>query len=121
MDAGVRYSCLAHRLVWTYLHGKIPQGITINHKNGIKTDNRPCNLELATGSEQRRHAINVLNVNRNRPQGSKHPKTKLTEADVLVMRDMRTNGWMVKDIAVKFDMNPKAVSAICNRRTWKHV
>ncbi|MGX2041495.1 DUF5131 family protein [Methylocaldum sp. MU1018] len=33
--------------------------MTINHKNGIKTDNRPENLELATCSEQHIHALRV--------------------------------------------------------------
>ncbi len=51
---------LAHRLVWRHFNGPIPPGLTINHKNGKKKDNRPENLELATYSEQIRHAIKVL-------------------------------------------------------------
>ena len=95
--------------------------MTVNHKNGIKHDNRPENLELATMSEQRIHAINVLNVNRSHPKGSQHPKTHITEADVLEMRRRREDGELVKEIAASFQMNPKAVSAICNRRTWLHI
>jgi hypothetical protein len=72
-------------------------------------------------SQQRRHALDVLNVNRNRPQGSKHPKTSLHENDVRRMRRLRACGVMVKDIAAMYGMRPKAVSAICTRRTWKHI
>lgn len=111
----------AHRLVWVHSNGTIPTGQTINHINGVKDDNRLRNLELATPSQQRRHAIDVLNVNRNRPKGSKHPKTKLTEADVIEIRRLRSEGLMVKEIARRYEMKDRAISAICNRRTWPHV
>jgi len=121
MVDGKRYYVMAHRLVWFHLHGSIPIELSINHKNGNKHDNRPENLELVTLSENRRHALEVLNVDRNRPKGSKHPKTHLTEADVLVIRQRRAAGEQVKSIAASFNMRPKAVSAICNRRTWLHI
>lgn len=118
---GKRITTGAHRVVWTYFNGPIPPGLTINHKNGQKDDNRPCNLELATYREQRKHALEVLKVNRHHPIGSKHPKTHLTEADVLQIRMLRTTGMMVKDIAAQYKMKPKAISAICCRRTWQHI
>lgn len=54
---GVRYRCLAHRLVWQSLHGDIPAGLVINHKNGVKTDNSPGNLEVCTQAENLAHAV----------------------------------------------------------------
>lgn len=111
----------AHRLVWAYFNGRIPKGLTINHKNGVKDDNRPGNLELASYSEQRMHALKVLKVRRHRPQGAKHPKTKLSENQVLEIRRLRADGMMLKHIATAFEMNPKAISAICCRRTWQHI
>ena len=118
---GVRTVAGAHRLVWVHANGPIPDGLTINHKNGVKDDNRLDNLEVATYSEQRRHALETLNVNRNRPKGSLHPKTKLSEEEVLEIRRLRLTGWMVKQIAARYDMRPKAISAICCRRTWTHI
>jgi len=35
----------AHRLVWLYLYGTYPE-LTIDHINGIRSDNRLCNLRI---------------------------------------------------------------------------
>lgn len=111
----------AHRIVWTHFSGPIAKGLVINHMNGIKDDNRPVNLEVVTYSRNRRHALEVLHVNRNRPIGSRHPKTHLTEADVIEMRRLRATGMMVQEIAARYAMKERAVSAICVRRTWQHI
>ena len=53
---GRRHSPMAHRVIWEAVHGPIPDGHEINHKNGVKTDNRIANLELVTRGENIRHA-----------------------------------------------------------------
>jgi hypothetical protein len=118
---GEKTTASAHRMVWTYFRGLIPDGLTINHLNGKKDDNHLANLDLATLSEQRRHAIDVLNVNRNRPKGERNPKAQTTAEQVIEMRRSRAMGMPVKDLAAVYGMKPKAISAICCRRTWKHI
>lgn len=44
-------SSTAHRLAWIYIHGAIPLGMEIDHKNGDGTDNRICNLRIVTRAE----------------------------------------------------------------------
>lgn len=48
-----------HRIIWESVHGPIPEGLYINHINGIKTDNRIANLELVTTSENHKHAYRI--------------------------------------------------------------
>lgn len=48
---------LVHRVVYETFYGKIPDGLQINHINGVKSDNRLRNLEVVTASENIRHAV----------------------------------------------------------------
>lgn len=51
---------LAHRLAWVYIYGAIPDGLDIDHKNRIKTENWIENLRCVT------HSINLQNQRRPR-------------------------------------------------------
>lgn len=41
-----KYRTKIHRLIWLYVHGYMPK--VIDHINGIRSDNRLCNLREAT-------------------------------------------------------------------------
>lgn len=56
---GKRKQTSAHRVVAEAFIGPI-NGNEVNHKNGIKTDNRPKNLEIVTRSENEKHSRKVL-------------------------------------------------------------
>lgn len=45
----------AHRLVWLYVHGRLPKH-DIDHINGVRTDNRIANLREATRAQNSRNA-----------------------------------------------------------------
>ena len=52
--------CAVHRLVCEAVHGKPSSKMDVNHKNGVKDDNRPENLEWCTRSDNLLHKIYVL-------------------------------------------------------------
>lgn len=77
----------SHRLVYRVATGRIPEGLTINHKNGNKTDNRPMNLELATPQQQALHRVYTLGKNQTLFQhGDRHRMSKLSNNDVEEIR-----------------------------------
>jgi hypothetical protein len=55
---------LLHRLAWFYAHGKFPEGY-LDHKNGVTSDNRLCNLRECTNGQ------NMANIPKRRD--SKNP------------------------------------------------
>ncbi len=57
---GQRKECYIHNLVATAFVEGWREGLQVNHKNGVKTDNRAENLEWVTASENQWHAHDVL-------------------------------------------------------------
>jgi group I intron endonuclease len=54
-------------------------------------------------------------------RGENHANAKLTNADILTIRTLRTGGALLRDIGARFGLTTAAVSKIANRQTWSHV
>jgi hypothetical protein len=112
MFDGHRYHAMAHRLIWRHFFGSIPPELTINHKNGTKTDNRPCNLELATSKEQTHHARTVLRRGRLDQFGERNTATKLTTDQVKAICARRADGELLRVIAADYGVREQTISKI---------
>lgn len=109
-----------HRLVGLAFLKRRSDATQINHKNGIKDDNRVENLEFVTPSENYTHAYDTgLN---NGPRGSINGASVLDESDIHYIKKLLESGFMLqKDIAKKFGVTPSTISDIKNGRTWSHL
>jgi len=98
--------------------GRRPIGLQINHKNGIKSDNRPENLEYVTGSENTLHAMHVIKT---RAIGEKQHAAKLTESAVRTIRMMNREGKGLREIAKRFGVTEGCIWFVVKGHSWRHV
>jgi hypothetical protein len=110
---------LAHRLIWEIVNGPIPEGMQINHINGIKTDNRIANLELVTPQQNSAHAYRTGLSKR--MIGEQNGQARLTNAKVRSIRALLASGDSQASIAARFDVCASTVSLISSGKKWRDV
>lgn len=71
-----RYPFKVHRLVAMFYLDDYSENLQVNHKNGIKTDNRVINLEMVTNSQNALHAWRILDSSKRREKLSEANKRR---------------------------------------------
>lgn len=90
----------------------------INHKNGIKTDDRIDNLEWVTSSENHQHAFRVGIKSQ---KGEKHNRTHLTEKDILVIHGLYLSKTFNQMILSRiYRINQQGISKILLGSNWNY-
>lgn len=107
-----------HRLAWRLYYGEWPKG-EINHKNGIKYDNRIDNLEDITHKENMQHGYTTGLLNNT---GENHGKVKLTEIEILEIREKYLTGkYTMRLLAKEYNVSFQQIHRIVNNKQWKHM
>ncbi len=110
---------LVHRLFAIHFIPNPENKPQINHKNGIKHDNIPTNLEWCTSAENIRHSY--VNGLQKPIKGEKSHNSKLKESDVLNIKEMINEGEKQSDIARIYNVTQSHISDIKHNKKWAHL
>jgi len=127
-----------HRLLYeTFNDYKLKENECIHHIDENKINNILNNLQLMTKSEHSKlhneKGENNLNYGKHHPEktknkmsekmkGERNSQSILIENNIIQIRKYLNIGILTqKEIAEKFGVNPRTISAIKNNKTWKHI
>lgn len=113
-DYRVECQVLAHRVVWEAVKGPLSPELQINHRNGIKTDNRIANLEAVSQSVNMLHAYGTGLTQPSRSNA------RLTPTQVLEIY-RRSLHERDAPLAAEYGLSRSAINNIRNGWSWAHV
>jgi len=108
-----------HRLAYEIAYGEIPKGKIICHK----CSNRACcNEKHLYAGNAKKNAKDREEHGNNPFKGERNPQTKLSTAEVIMIRDLYKSGnFTYKELGDKFEVSGNQISLIIKNKTWKHV
>jgi hypothetical protein len=119
-NKGKRYSMSIHRLVAEHFIPNKDGKPQVNHKDGDKLNNKVNNLEWVTYSENTIHSFSI-GLSKGR-KGENHHNNKLTYKEVRCIKELLVEGELKQsEIANKFKISFRTVSAIKRGVLWRHV
>lgn len=108
-----------HRYMYLTRIGPIPEGLVVRHKCDNPICINPDHLEIGTQADNIHDMIRRGRANFSQ-QGIKNPKARLTEKDVMDIRNRYRNGERQADIAKCFGISRYLVFDVIKRK-WKHL
>ena len=109
-----------HRLMWLIYKGSIPNGMVINHIDGIKTNNKLTNLELTTVSGNTAHAVSLGLISGK--IGSNNMQSKLNEDIVSQLRkSYSSRPFLLQEKARQHGVSVPVIRDALIGKFWSHV
>lgn len=114
---GKTYARKVHSLVLLAFVGPRPRGMWCRHKDSDPSNAALSNLSYATPKENHADKI-AMGTSR---KGERHHNSKLCDADVVRVLELRKAGMSQAKIAAKFGVSQPVISDICLGRSWTHI
>lgn len=112
-----RIEYLAHRVSYNHFNGS-PSNSRILHSCNNRACVNPEHLRVGNQSENIQQSFDDDRSHK----GELHPKSKLTEKDVIRIRFLAALGMRQIDIVKECScVSSNAISKIIKRKTWKHI
>lgn len=112
-----QHNLRAHRLAYQLTHGYLAADQCVCHK----CDNRKCVNPTHLWLGDRAANLADMTQKGRRVRGERSGTAKLTERDVLRIRELRSTGKPLPQIAAMFGIAFQTVSSIALGKTWKHL
>lgn len=110
-----------HRLVCLSFLPNAESFPQVNHKNGIKTDNRIENLEWCTPTFNNKHAHSTGLNKSGYKNGELHKNAKLKNMEVRKIKMGLACGIATRELASLFSVSVPTISMISKGNSWKTI
>ena len=111
---------LSHRFSFELFKGEIPAGLCVCHTCDNPACVNPNHLFLGTHAENM--ADKVKKNRQSRLKGTEHPQSKLSEEQVLQIRELYATGnFSQRQLAKQFGVVQAQIYRIINRKKWTHL
>lgn len=113
-------TCRVHRLVYEHFFGEIAPDMVIMHICDNPACVNPDHLKMATIKENNNDCDRK--GRRNPPIGTRAHKAKLTDEQVIKIRELYANGnCTYKHLSARFGVTEAMIGYIIRRDHWKHL
>jgi hypothetical protein len=109
---------IASRVSYELTKGEIPKGRVVMHSCDNRKCVNPAHLSVGTYLDNMRDMIEKCRSVHNPMRGSKHPRCKLSEIDVLSIRASNESSGV---LANRYGVSKSTIDHIRLRITWRHI